>query len=105
MGSLGWVRPSRLRARVSLAWPGPGDPPRRVRWPLGPYTPDPLSSLASQECAHPRAPFSPAWLALIQLSLLHATGPPRPSRPRRQREGEPLASRLGLPERAPPTCS
>lgn len=61
MGSLGWVRPSRLRARVSLAWPGPGDPPPRVRWPLGPYTPHPLSSLASQECAHPRAPFSPAW--------------------------------------------
>lgn len=51
-------------------------------------------------------PSSPqSGLALIQLSPLHAIGLPRLSRPQGAERGEPLASRLGLPERAPQTCS
>lgn len=64
VGSLGWIWPTWLRARVFLAWPGPWDhpsPPLQSEVAFRPLHPPPRSSLASQECAHPRAQFSPAW--------------------------------------------
>lgn len=99
VGSLGWVRPSWLRARVFLAWTlGSPPPPCRVRWPLGPSTLHPAAAW------HPKSvltlgPSSPQpGLALIQLSPLHTTGLPRLSRPRGQRKGEPLARHAPVQE-------